>query len=990
MGNINEKTLRLLIAVVFAILVFLPLALICSELVGLAGQKYDYQVKLLEHELKEQVGLFRESLIPRLYLQNILKAGEAHIGLTSETLKRPVFAQGVDPKLITSATRMQLLDFCKDYADIEPLLIVSFNADFAAIWSWFSPDMNTLTAQSRNEIENALTIYTANLASFTPVVENDPDVFHRFYRMYPAAYARFDSGQGAGSLKRIHHRLFVEYFSEMGHSPPHHQGVCFEMPSSMYGSRHIFTYHRAVSSLRKHIYGGYFIAFAGKQIKVSDVLSNALKWQNPGFARHLLTSVSLPLNRIVQNSDELIMAAHVPTELAGYNSLAAQPLKLPRYLAVSASLLAIKAALRKDLQQMAFLQKITTLATFCGAIYFILFGFPLFFRLRARMLAVITLVMLLPYAILGFFCFGLLDSVGSLSEHELESEAGGLMYRLHNYFDDQKLQFMLHILKAKLRMMKVVDAPADEIMQLQASKVVSDESETNLSFFRNDGVARTFRDHGSPNTDIGMIDILLPAKYLGNLGVLDSASAGIKKVQQHAQIADGFFESFRQNYYEHNILSNEGVETRDMRKIDNFSRMIYYLIPSRRAKGRSHVRAFSMTGTSSTGYILVQPDNFSSQIYSATTELGDHEFAFAQRRPDDTILRWWPEYINPDAELRSLLDTASVERRSGFQKKADAEGFKLSHYRYFPDKPVVFAGTSRSFPDRFLQFSISVFPILLILIAIISLFLFAEILAALFVSPVKGFHKAARLVSAGNFQVSVKLEKTDEFSLLADSFNRMTLGLQQREKMRRFVSENLYEQLGQKTVTAAPKVSQLTLLASDIRGFTALSEKHEPQQIVSLLNDYFTEMESAITSCGGFIERLVGDAVVAVFYPTSEHGSEEMAAQAALRMRARLAQLNRGRVVLGLFTIDNGIGIATGTAFSGMAGADSGRRIFSVIGKVARHAEQIESATRHVESRILLCPVTALKLAQVFRLENATEQCGIEAYALCAQGDSSV
>ena len=605
MGNINEKALRLLIAVVFAVLVFLPLTLVCSELSVIAGQKYQYQVKLLEHELKEQFKSFRESLIPRLYLQNILKAGEAHIGLTSETLKRPVFERGTDPKLITATTRKQLLDFYKDYAGIEPLLVVSFNADFASLWSWFSTDMKALTAQNRNELANALTIYTANLASFTPVVNNDPDTFHRFYRMYPAAYARFASGQGAGSLKKIFHRLFADYFSEMAYSPPHHQGVCFEIVTDMYGSRRIFTYHRAVSRRHEHIYGGYFVAFASKQIRVADMLANTLQWQQPGFVRQLLASTSLPLNRVVHNADELIMATHVPTELAGYNSLASQPLRLPGYLSVSASLQDINATFQQSLQQLSFLQRFAALSVFCGATYFVLFGFPLFFRLRARMLAAITLVMLLPYAILGFFCFGLLDSIGSLGKHELESEAGGLMYRLHNYFDDQKLQFILHILKAKSRMMEVVDAPADEIMRLPASEIVSDVSETNLSFFRNDGVTRTFRDRGSPNTEVGKLDNLLSAKFLGNLGELESASAEVKKIQQQSQLADGFFESFRHNYYEHSILSNEGVEVRDIRKVDNFSRMIYYLIPSRRSKGISRVRALAMTGTSSTGYLLV-------------------------------------------------------------------------------------------------------------------------------------------------------------------------------------------------------------------------------------------------------------------------------------------------------------------------------------------------------------------------------------------------
>jgi class 3 adenylate cyclase len=264
----------------------------------------------------------------------------------------------------------------------------------------------------------------------------------------------------------------------------------------------------------------------------------------------------------------------------------------------------------------------------------------------------------------------------------------------------------------------------------------------------------------------------------------------------------------------------------------------------------------------------------------------------------------------------------------------------------------------------------------------VSLFLFADILAVLFISPVSGFHSAARQIASGNYQLRVEIENTDEFSQLASSFNQMTLGLAQREKMRRFVSEDLYEQLGQQSVSAEPRISQVTLLASDIRRFTALSEKYEPQQIVNLLNDYFTEMETAITSCGGFIERLVGDAVVAVFYQSGGQQSEQQAAFAAWRMRARLFKLNQQRSAVGLFTIENGIGIATGQAFSGMAGVESGRRIFSVIGEVSRRAEKIEAASRFVESRILLCKYTAEKLDQRFKVTDATRQCGLAAYTL--------
>jgi len=141
-------------------------------------------------------------------------------------------------------------------------------------------------------------------------------------------------------------------------------------------------------------------------------------------------------------------------------------------------------------------------------------------------------------------------------------------------------------------------------------------------------------------------------------------------------------------------------------------------------------------------------------------------------------------------------------------------------------------------------------------------------------------------------------------------------------------------------------------------------------------------MESAITSCGGHIERLVGDAVVAVFYESDEGACEQRATLAAWRMRARLARLNQQRQAANLFTIDNGIGIATGNVFSGMAGPQTGRRIFSVIGEVPQKAEKIESLTRTVDSRILLCPDTVARLDSRYRIENVSSQTGICVYAL--------
>ena len=107
-------------------------------------------------------------------------------------------------------------------------------------------------------------------------------------------------------------------------------------------------------------------------------------------------------------------------------------------------------------------------------------------------------------------------------------------------------------------------------------------------------------------------------------------------------------------------------------------------------------------------------------------------------------------------------------------------------------------------------------------------------------------------------------------------------------------------------------------------------------------------------------------------------------------MRARLADLNERRVAAGMFTVDNGIGTASGHVFAGMAGSRSGRRIYSVIGEVVQRAEKIESLTRTVASRILLCPATAAALDECFQLAAIENQSDVEAFALVACEDHHV
>ncbi|NLF98463.1 MAG: adenylate/guanylate cyclase domain-containing protein [Candidatus Riflebacteria bacterium] len=939
----------------------------------MAEHQFNADLTAAKIRLVDALNSFKNSLVPRLYVENLIKSGEKQIGLSFETAEKPVFARNHDPQLITASTNARLRQLYSEKAGLQPILQVSFGVDGYHVWSWFGPQLAHLNEDVRQLIEAAAAIYVADMVYEQPVMEERPDALAGLYKN--RRIARKLSGSNADAMQNI----LYNYISDFSYVP-NKPGICFQMGSSGFDSRYLYCYQRKIGEY-SYLYGGYLVIFASADLKVANIVKDVLKATDPGISRGFYDKSPYPVNCLIQSQNDLKLVSNVPTELVGFNLTTSENYPLPRYLSVSLSIKDLKHNYQQKLQRIATIARLTVAAVFMLSVYFVLFGMPRFMRLRLRVLVILALVLLMPYVLLGYFCFSLLESSQNLAKYELKAESDNMLYRTRKYFFDQRLQFALHSLKSKDRLTHLMSLPAEEINNMASEKVVNVGSRIDLAFVRNDGVSRYFRDPDESRNALPRVDEMMSVKYLNNLGVMSKDTPRVKKLLDQIVLADGFMDNMRQDYYEHSIMQHEAAETADLRKIDNFSSMIFYLIPAAEDPTLA-VAAFAMASVANSGNMLVNPAEFSGQVYAETTQSARHNFALGMRRVDDSILCWWPEHISHGAPLRQLLDRAISARSSGSRADYRGEGGRVEQYYFENDLPVVISVISQGFPDFFMQLLVGIFPLALLVVVLLSLFLFADILTVLFIVPVKGFQKAASQIGDGNWQVRVEIPDNDEFSLLAASFNRMALGLEQREKMRRFVSEDLYNQLGQQKLNEEPRLARASLLASDIRGFTRLSEKTDPQHIVSLLNDYFTEMESAITSCGGHIERLVGDAVVAVFYDSDEGACEQRATLAAWRMRARLARLNQQRQAANLFTIDNGIGIATGNVFSGMAGPQTGRRIFSVIGGVPQKAEKIESLTRTVDSRILLCPDTVARLDSRYRIEDVSSQTGICVYAL--------
>lgn len=178
------------------------------------------------------------------------------------------------------------------------------------------------------------------------------------------------------------------------------------------------------------------------------------------------------------------------------------------------------------------------------------------------------------------------------------------------------------------------------------------------------------------------------------------------------------------------------------------------------------------------------------------------------------------------------------------------------------------------------------------------------------------------------------------------------------ETFGRFLSDEVVRQLLETPdgLMLGGKKRELTVLMSDLRGFTALSEQMEPHKLLDMLNHYLGEMTEVIQAHNGTIIEFIGDGILAIFgAPVKSSIHAEEAVTAAVEMQMRMAQVNTWNAVRGYAALQMGIGIHTGEMIVGNIGSEK-RTKYGVVGSCVNLAGRIESYT--VGGQILISPQT--------------------------------
>ncbi len=287
-------------------------------------------------------------------------------------------------------------------------------------------------------------------------------------------------------------------------------------------------------------------------------------------------------------------------------------------------------------------------------------------------------------------------------------------------------------------------------------------------------------------------------------------------------------------------------------------------------------------------------------------------------------------------------------------------------------------------PQAFLVRTSSVTQVQIFLLVAAAILLVIGIglyVASRITGPLVRLAMASSRVAQGNLDVKVDSQGDDEVAVLAHSFNYMVAGLQEgsvyRDLLGRTVSPEVREQLRQTFTSGNVRLegqeSVATVLMTDIRGFTSISEKTDPTSVLTWLNEYFGLLVPIVTANGGVVNKFDGDAMLAFFGILPKRLSPKQGALCACKTAQEILkavnELNALRIERNEPPLVTGVGINTGVVIAGGLGS-SDRLHYTIIGDTVNTAQRLESLTRQVfpTSGILLGQSTYMALA-----EHATE-----------------
>lgn len=414
--------------------------------------------------------------------------------------------------------------------------------------------------------------------------------------------------------------------------------------------------------------------------------------------------------------------------------------------------------------------------------------------------------------------------------------------------------------------------------------------------------------------------------------------------------------------------------TRLQRTIDS-ARDMYYLVTA-----QSHYRAMA---------VLTQDDSYNDQIqFAKETFIRNLEAVESANSPEkaeffqnlrDTERR----YSASSAQLLSLYEEGRMEEVLDLHLTVEhpiSHELEAALVKLVVDSgdQMAIARASLERDRRLLTGAVWGFSG----VSLVAAMLLGIVLSWSFTRPVRQMNNMLARIAGGDFTQRVDVPNRDEFGALSRNLNATSAQLsylygelrslnedlqkrvdeqigelERASQLRRYLSPQLAESIlgGNMDVNVTSRRRYLTIFFSDIRGFTALSERVEPEELIDLLNQYLTAMTEIVFKYGGTLDKYIGDAIMVFFgdpVPYDDHA--ERAVKMALEMQHKLVELQQEWFMRREGTLTIGMGVSTGYVTVGNIGS-SARMDYTVLGNhvnlASRLADQAEAGQILISER---------------------------------------
>lgn len=223
-----------------------------------------------------------------------------------------------------------------------------------------------------------------------------------------------------------------------------------------------------------------------------------------------------------------------------------------------------------------------------------------------------------------------------------------------------------------------------------------------------------------------------------------------------------------------------------------------------------------------------------------------------------------------------------------------------------------------------------------------------------FTKPIDSLLQKINQVRAGDYSTQAAITTEDEIGMLTNEFNGMVQGLQERELIRdtfgKYVTKDVASVILDKKINLEGEVRLCTILVTDIANYTTISEELAPEEIVKMLNEYFSVLVEIIQKYNGVVNKFIGDSIFAMFnVPLDDPDHATNAIQAALAIEAVTKTRHFGKNR----QLTTRVGINTGVVVAGNIGS-ADRMEYTVIGDDVNVAARLEQLNKQYGTHILL------------------------------------